>query len=108
MPTKPKDTDKITGKQPDPTSAEVPGDHWRTGPNVDAGIEPGAVTVDPETAEGRAAREARKANGATSSVNDDGVEVVDQPDAPYGPKVEEKDDQRVLEHENHIKEKQLL
>lgn len=49
---------------------------YRTGPNVDIGLEPGAVTVDPQTAEGVAAENARKANGAKSSTVDDGVEVV--------------------------------
>ena len=106
MPTK-KDTDKPIEKT-DPTSAEVPGNHWRTGPNVDTGLQPGAVTVDPETAEGRAAAAARDANGATSSVNDDGVEVVEQSAVSYGPKVEEKDDRRVLEEQENLKEKQLL
>lgn len=93
----------------DPTSADNDAAAWRTGPNVDIGIEPGAVTVDPETAHGQAARATREANGASTSVTDDGVEVVDQPDAPYGPKVMSPADARaVLEYEENIKAKQEL
>lgn len=53
---------------------------YRTGPNVDSGLEPGAVTVDPETAAGLAAAAARDANGATTNMTDDGVEEVRTPD----------------------------
>lgn len=50
---------------------------YRTGPNVDNGLEPGAVTVDPETAAGLAAARNRDANGATTTMTDDGIEVVE-------------------------------
>lgn len=70
----------------DKSSADNPDGGFRTGQNVDAGLEPGIVTVDPDTPQGRAAAAARKANGATTSTDDDGREIVDQPDAPYGPK----------------------
>lgn len=69
MPTKVKDN------QTDPTPLEKDDRPYRTGPNVDAGLEPGAVTVDPQTAAGVAAEAARKANGAKTTV-EDRVEVV--------------------------------
>ena len=49
---------------------------YRTGPNVDIGLEPGAVTVDPETAAGVGAAAARDANKAKTEMTDDGYEVV--------------------------------
>ena len=49
---------------------------YRTGPNVDIGLESGAVTMDPETAVGVAAAAARESNGATTVMTDDGVEEV--------------------------------
>lgn len=63
---------------------------YRTGPNVDIGLEPGAVTVDPETAHGVAAAAAREANGATTTMTDDGVAVVQPDHETYldGPKVQ--------------------
>ena len=69
MPTK---TEK---NRTDPTPLESDDRPYRTGPNVDAGLEPGAITVDPQTAAGMAAEAARKANGAKTTV-DDRVEVV--------------------------------
>lgn len=72
MPTK-KDTKDVENNS-------TPLDHedrpYRTGPNVDAGLEPGAVTVDPHTPAGAAAAAAREANGA-SVTTDDRVVVVD-------------------------------
>src|SRR5687768_4085874 len=56
---------------------------YRTGPNVDAGLVPGAVTVDPNTAAGLAAAAARDANGATTELTDDGVEIVTPKDPTY-------------------------
>jgi len=56
---------------------------YRTGPNVDAGLEPGAVTVDPNTAHGMAAKAARETNGATTTMTHDGVEEVRPADATY-------------------------
>jgi hypothetical protein len=50
---------------------------YRTGPNVDNGLEPGAVTVDPHTAAGIAAAAARDANGANTTMTDDGVAIVE-------------------------------
>lgn len=55
----------------DPTSPEAIGP--RTGPNVDAGLEPGVVTVDPQTPAGVAAENARKANGAKTHEEDQEV-----------------------------------
>jgi len=49
---------------------------YRTGPNVDIGLESGAVTVDPQTAAGIAAEQARKDNGAKTTMTDDGVAEV--------------------------------
>ena len=46
---------------------------YRTGPNVDNGYEAGAVSVDPDTAAGIAAANARKAHGAKETETDDGV-----------------------------------
>lgn len=65
---------------------------YRTGPNVDNGLEPGAVTVDPETAAGIAAANARKSNGAKTHMTDDGVEIVDPKDSTSyaeGPKADD-------------------
>lgn len=45
----------------------------RTGPNVDAGLVDGFVTVDPDTAQGRAMKAAREANGAKEHEDEDGV-----------------------------------
>lgn len=56
---------------------------YRTGPNVDNGLEPGAVTVDPETAHGRAAARTREANGAKTTMTEEGVEEVRPKDATY-------------------------
>ena len=56
---------------------------FRTGPNVDIGLEPGAVTLDPQTAAGQAAAAAREANGAKSTMTDEGVEVVVPKDPTY-------------------------
>jgi hypothetical protein len=57
---------------------------YRTGQNVDAGLEAGAVTVDPDTAQGLAAKNARKARGAKETVTEnDIVEVrTDKNDDP--------------------------
>ena len=44
-----------------------------TGPNVDNGYVAGLVTVDPETAQGRAAAANREANGATVVEHDNGI-----------------------------------
>lgn len=46
---------------------------YRTGPNVDAGLEAGAVTVDPDTATGVAAKNAREARGAKETETENGV-----------------------------------
>lgn len=62
----------------DDTSADASPTLPRTGPNVDAGLVDGFVTVDPDTAEGRAAKATREANGATDTEVDDGaVKVTD-------------------------------
>lgn len=90
----------------EPQPVEDDGRSFRTGPNVDTGIEPGAVTVDPDTMQGVAARAAREANGATSEITEDGVEVVHQPDAPYGPKVDDGDHEKVLAYEEQTQQKQ--
>lgn len=61
------------------TEAQIPEEDeggWRTGPNVDIGLEPGAVTVDPHTAAGLAARAGREVHGAKTHF-EDGVEVVE-------------------------------
>lgn len=60
---------------------------YRTGPNVDNGLEPGAVTVDPETAAGIAASRNRDANKATTTMTDEGVEEVKVPGDDRSPKV---------------------
>lgn len=96
MPTKTKTTEDEKVEPAKDAKVDAP---WRTGPNVDAGLEPGAVTVDPDTAAGLAARAAREANGATTSMTDDGVEVVEQSDAPYGPKAEPGEEPAVLAHQ---------
>ena len=65
---------------------------FRTGPNVDNGLVSGLVTVDPETAAGIAAANARKANKASTHMTDDGVEIVEPHDSmsyAKGPKVED-------------------
>ena len=56
---------------PDPKEDLPP---LRTGQNVDAGIESGAVTVDPATAQGVAAQASRDALGAKSTT-EDGVKI---------------------------------
>lgn len=66
---------KTEKNRTDPTPLDEEDRPYRTGPNVDAGLEPGAITVDPQTAAGIAADNARKANGAKTTV-DDRVEVV--------------------------------
>lgn len=58
----------------------------KTGPNVDCGLEPGMVTVDPETADGIAAAAARDANGASTETADDGIEFVQPFDKPKSKK----------------------
>ena len=60
---------------------------YRTGPNVDNGLEPGAVTVDPETAAGIAAARNRDANNAETTMTDEGVEEVKVPGDDRSPKV---------------------
>jgi hypothetical protein len=60
---------------------------YRTGPNVDNGLEPGAVTVDPDTAHGRAAAANRDANGANTNMTDDGIAEVTVPGDDRSPKV---------------------
>jgi hypothetical protein len=65
-----KEQDMPTTKQAQELEDNRP---YRTGPNVDAGLEAGAVTVDPETAAGIAAENARKANGAKETETDNGV-----------------------------------
>lgn len=71
-----KTTKDVQDNRTDPTPAQ-PDDlaPYRTGPNVDAGLEPGAITVDPQTAAGKAAEAAREVNGAKTEVQDR-VEVV--------------------------------
>ena len=66
---------KTEKNRTDPTPIESDDRPYRTGPNVDAGLEPGAVTVDPQTAAGIAAAAARDENGAKTEVVDR-VEVV--------------------------------
>lgn len=66
---------KTEKNQTDPTPLEDQDRPYRTGPNVDSGLEPGAITVDPHTAAGIAAAAARDANGAKTTV-EDRVEVV--------------------------------
>lgn len=46
---------------------------YRTGQNIDAGLEAGAVTVDPDTSAGVAAANARKARGAKETETEHGV-----------------------------------
>lgn len=58
-----------------------------TGPNVDNGYTAGLVTVDPETAQGRAAAANREANGASVVEHDNGIVEVTEgalptPDQP--------------------------
>ena len=61
----------VQDNRTDPTPAQPDEERpFRTGPNVDAGLEPGAVTIDPATAEGVAAEAAREANGATVTTDD--------------------------------------
>lgn len=69
-------TSKTEKNQVDPTPLEDEDRPYRTGPNIDAGLEPGAITVDPLSPAGMAAKAAREANGASTTV-DDRVEVVD-------------------------------
>ncbi len=57
----------------DDTSADASATLPRTGPNVDNGLVDGFVTVDPETAAGKAAAAAREANGASEEELEDGV-----------------------------------
>ena len=80
-------TKNLTGQEADADDRA----RYRTGPNVDNGLEPGAVTVDPDTAAGIAAAQARKNNGAKTNMTDEGVAVVEPKDPTYneGPKVSE-------------------
>lgn len=62
----------------DDTSADASPTLPRTGPNVDNGLVDGYATIDPDTAEGRAAAATRKANGAKEEEIEDGaVKVTD-------------------------------
>lgn len=69
---------------------------YRTGPNVDIGLESGAVTVDPQTAAGIAAAQARDENGAKTTMTGDGVAEVrntngDDPKVAHGSSVADPD-----------------
>ena len=57
----------------------------RTGPNVDNGLVAGLVTVDPETAAGRAAAANRDANGASVKEHKNGIVEVTEGALPVDP-----------------------